>query len=125
MCLLTCTPTSWGRYHYHLHLWHEEVKPRNLARGPEDLNPSNLAPESMLFLATMLCCDSLRFWSISTIRNVLFFSLRETDFLPHESFWGERSHLSLLHPSSPVTMQVTVCLPVEVISFQILASPTF
>lgn len=85
--MLICTITLWGRYLYHHHLKYEEEKPRN-------------ADPEFMFLATMLCCDFLRSWSIFTTRDVLFPPPKghELVSLPHESFWGEIP--AFPHPTS-------------------------
>lgn len=93
--MLIRTTTLQSRYHYHLHVRHEEVKPRNPASGQRwDLNPGNLS-------------HSARFSEI-----LVYFNNLECAFyspLPPQEQWisfpmspsGERFHLFLLHVSFP------------------------
>lgn len=70
------------------------------------MNPGQPVAALML-LATTLCCDSPRSWSIFQLGMGCFFP-EETwiSFLMNPSGW--RVHLSLPHASSPLTLQVTV-----------------
>lgn len=117
--MLIRTTTLQSRYHYHLHVRHEEVKPRNPASGQRwDLNPGNLS-------------HSARFSEI-----LVYFNNPECAFYssPHPKSNGVPSpwvllgrdftFFSSMFPSHSCHADNSLCLPWKMTSFQILAGPT-